>query len=233
MSGYRRNRDAFSGPVPYRTDPFFRVAKGVDGNFLLRCMCNGLYSPTRDTRCVYQVSAYFSWRSVRDPNHFEPPHSFHWSVQLAYTLLYQSCCVTSCIVSLVYWGLLAKDSLPKLDSIETFISIAMHAFNVVLMGLEMLFSKNPFILSHVLIYLPIVLLFVPYTFIIHLIDNEWPYFFFDYEKDFVMFVCVLVGVVVTSVTLHVLFFFLHHLRDSRLAGHPKYPTIRVGLKDLE
>lgn len=136
---------------------------------------------------------------------------------MAYGLLYQSSCVLSCIVSLVYWGLLAPKEIHTLNATRLFISIGMHGFNLVLMATEMGLSRNPFVASHLAIYMPAILLFVPYTFAIHPIDNKWPYFFFDYEEDPVLFACVLVGVVVAATLFHVLFLYLHRLRDARLA----------------
>ncbi|KAJ9048539.1 hypothetical protein DSO57_1034113 [Entomophthora muscae] len=164
----------------------------------------------------FTISMYFSWKSIINPPTYKPFDGFHWGFQLAYTLLYQSCCVLSCIVSLVYWSLIAPNEITTLNSTQLFTSIAMHAFNVILMALEMLFSSNPFILTHMFVFIPIIMLYVPYKFMIHQFDNKWPYFFFDYKEVPILFSCVVVGVIVLMSLLHVLFFHLHTLRDVYL-----------------
>ncbi|KAJ9055554.1 hypothetical protein DSO57_1036521 [Entomophthora muscae] len=105
------------------------------------------------------MAAYSSWKG----------YGMHWGPRLAYVLLYQSCCSLSFVVSIVYWGLLASNEISDLGWTQLFLSVSMHAFNVVIMGLEMFLSRNPFIQSHMFIYIPLVMLYVPYTFIVHLL----------------------------------------------------------------
>ncbi|KAJ9057638.1 hypothetical protein DSO57_1020630 [Entomophthora muscae] len=166
------------------------------------------------------ISAYFSWKSVKNPETYRPFDGWHWWFRLAYTLLYQSSCVISFIISLVYWILIAPKEITTYSNTRLFISFGMHAFNIFLMISEMILSRNIFILTHMFIYIPIIMLYIPYTFIIHPIDNEWPYFFFDYKKEPVLFACVVVGVIISSALLHILFLRLHTLRDIRLAKQP-------------
>ncbi|KAJ9059797.1 hypothetical protein DSO57_1037788 [Entomophthora muscae] len=146
------------------------------------------------------ISAYFSWKSVKNPETYRPSSMAGTGVRLAYTLLYQSSCVISFIISLVYWILIAPKEITTYSNTRLFISLQDTCFKSFDDFADDP-SRNIFILTHMSYLHPYHYALIPYTFIIHPIDNEWPYFFFDYKKETVLFACVVVGVIISSALL--------------------------------
>ncbi|KAJ9086839.1 hypothetical protein DSO57_1039368 [Entomophthora muscae] len=160
----------------------------------------------------FMISAYLSWRFVLDPDSFAW-QGYHWGVRFPYFLLYQTTVATSFIVGIVYWGLLARKELPQSTALEVFFSVSMHGINMILAGCEVYLSLNPFIITHVLLYLPLLLLYVPLSHIIHYYTDKWAYFFLDYNEEPIFFSCFMVGIVVLVIGLHCALTKLHTIRN--------------------
>ncbi|KAJ9074351.1 hypothetical protein DSO57_1007200 [Entomophthora muscae] len=133
---------------------------------------------------------------------------------LWHTILYELCVLLTLIVTPIYWGLLAKDDLPGIRDRELFLTIAMHLFNSVLMWKEMILGKNVFIITHIFVLIPTILLYIPYALTLKSITGEWAYTFLNYEDDPICFAIIILVIAVYTAIAHCALVKLHDWRDS-------------------
>ncbi|KAJ9064333.1 hypothetical protein DSO57_1031854 [Entomophthora muscae] len=173
----------------------------------------------------FMVSAYVTWRTVHQKD-FVPWSGMSCYFFLWHTILYELCVVLTLIVTPIYWGLLAKDDLPGIGDRELYLTISMHLFNSVLMWKEIILGKNVFILTHILVLIPIILLYIPYALTLKSITGEWAYFFLNYEDDPVCFTIIVSVIGVYATIAHLALVKLHEWRDSHFV--PKTTNLLQG-----
>ncbi|KAJ9088400.1 hypothetical protein DSO57_1023630 [Entomophthora muscae] len=175
------------------------------------------------------VSTYQSLRFQLNPSHV-PWEGWHWTFRFLYYLHYQINVVLSFVVTLVYWSILAKPDLAvNKGTASLFTSISMHAFNSVIIFTEVALGSNPFVLSHIVLALPFVYLYLPYAFLIHAIHGFWIYSFLDYTAHPITTLITIAMVIVVSVLYYVFMWFVHSKRDQLIQKHHllKSPPLSV------
>ncbi|KAJ1980151.1 hypothetical protein H4R34_002560 [Dimargaris verticillata] len=129
-----------------------------------------------------------------------------------YWFLYETVVTFHILVPVVYWALLSSQ-LRTDTSLELYSSIAPHAIDFVVMAVELIFNRQILEVSHVVIPVIILALYLALAFLVWGTEHYFVYSFLDFYKlhGWVALICVAI-----AVAFCIIFFvqlYLHRLRE--------------------
>ncbi|RKP37309.1 hypothetical protein BJ085DRAFT_10807, partial [Dimargaris cristalligena] len=164
----------------------------------------------------FALATFISWRycfgPLRFTEHQNPLARVSTPVRAAYWFLYESVAVLHLLVPIVFWALLSS-AFDTSTSLTMFSSIGPHATDFFLMATEVLFNRQLLQLSHMVVLLIVLALYLALAYLVWGATQVFVYSFLNFHKLHGYIALVVLAMGVFCCLLFLIQYFVHRGRD--------------------